>query len=529
MWRFFRRLGLVVKQARSDPAEIILVVESSALGAVCPFCGHFSDCRHSQYVRRLLDLPADSRKVVVHWRIRKFRCINPNCRHRVFAERIPGFARPHARRTERLDQLLTRIGVFLGGEAGARLARDLHTPVSPDTILRLLYRMEISPCGNVRVIGVDEWAWRKGRRYGTIVCDLETGRPVEILPEARAEVLANWLREHSSVTIVSRDRSGTFADGAKAGAPNAIQVADRWHLFKNLGDLAERVVSTLSLPPVPVEEDSQQALPVAETRQTKPAGENRKDARKRQSQQRRQERYDAIHALYAKTRSIHAVARELGVCLHTVRKYLRASECPQPKPRAKRKSILDPYRDYLIRRWSEGCQNAAALYREITELGYTGSQTLVKDFVATLRRRSHVEPLVRYRRLPAAKLRKLFTQPPEKLNETEHQWLELLLNASDAAREAYSFFQEFRALLTNRQADGLLAWLERAGRSSLEPIRGFAANLRRDLEAVIHALTLPWSNGPVEGHINRLKLLKRQMYGRAGIELLKRRFLAMAK
>ncbi len=146
MWRFFRRLGLVVKQARSDPAEIILVVESSALGAVCPFCGHFSDCRHSQYVRRLLDLPADSRKVVVHWRIRKFRCINPNCRHRVFAERIPGFARPHARRTERLDQLLTRIGVFLGGEAGARLARDLHTPVSPDTILRLLYRMEISPC-----------------------------------------------------------------------------------------------------------------------------------------------------------------------------------------------------------------------------------------------------------------------------------------------------------------------------------------------------------------------------------------------
>src|SRR5690606_5442280 len=247
-----------------------------------------------------------------------------------------------------------------------------------------------------------------------------------------------------------------------------------------------------------------------------------------QSQQRRQERYDVIHALYTKTRSIHAVARELGLSRHTVRKYLRAPECPQPKPRAKRKSILDPYRDYLIRRWSEGCHNAAALYREITGLGYTGSQTIVKDFVATLRRRSHKELVVRYRRLPAAKLRKLFTQPPEKLSETERQWLDCLLNASDAAREAYSLFQEFRAVLTNRQADGLLMWPERASRSSLEAIRGFAANLRRDLDAVVHALTLPWSNGPVEGHINRLKLLKRQMYGRAGIELLKRRFLAMA-
>ncbi|MGI6083653.1 MAG: hypothetical protein ACOYEP_12370 [Limnochordia bacterium] len=317
------------------------------------------------------------------------------------------------------------------------------TPVSAGTILWLLYRMEIASCGNLRIVGVDEWAWRKGHRYGIIVCDLETGRPVEILPEARSDVPATWLRAHPSVAVVSRDRSGTFAD--------------RWHLLKNLGDVAERVVASLSLPPVPVEGDSQQALPVVETGQAKSAGETRKDARKRRSQQLRQERYDAIHALYARIRSIHAVAREFGLSRHTVGKYLRAPECPQPKPRAKRKSILDPYREYLLRRWFEGCRNAAKLYREMTAIGYTGSQTVAKDFGATLRCCPHAELVVRNRRLAASKLRKLFTQPPEKLNATERQRLDLLPNAPDSAQEAYSLFQEFRTLLANRQADGLLS------------------------------------------------------------------------
>jgi len=349
-----------------------------------------------------MDLPADGRTVNIQLVVRRFRCKNPSCRRRVFAERFPRLVRTHARRTERLESLLTRIGVFLGGEAGARLSQDLRVPVSPDTMLRLLYRMELAPAVGLRVVGIDEWAWRKGVRYGTIMCDLESGRPVELLPEAQAETVARWLAGHPGIEVVSRDRAGMFADAAALGAPQAVQVADRWHLLRNLGDVAERVLVGLSI-------------------------------------------------------------------------------------------------------------------------------TIVKDFVATLRRGTPAERIVRRVRLGPRRLRRWFTCPPEKLDENERRFLDMVLEASPSAGEAYSLLQEFRRILTERRADALRAWLDQAARSSLAPLRGFARSLEQDMDAVMNALTYPWSNGRVEGCINKLKLLKRQMYGRAGIELLRRRFLAMGR
>lgn len=252
MWKLFRRLGLSIQKQESSSPDITLTVESVRPTAICPLCGRVSHRKHSHYTRFLMDLPADGRTVNIHLTVRRLRCTNPDCRRHVFAQRFPHLIRPHACRTERLDELLTRIGVLLGGEAGARLAQDLRAPVSPDTILRLLYRMDLTPVAYLRVVGIDDWAWRKGVRYGTIVCDLETGRPVELLPEARTEVLAQWLAKHSGIEVVSRDRAGVYADGAALGAPQAVQVADRWHLLRNLGDVAERVLVGVSIPPLPV-------------------------------------------------------------------------------------------------------------------------------------------------------------------------------------------------------------------------------------------------------------------------------------
>ena len=370
-----------------------------------------------------------------------------------------------------------------------------------------------------------DWAWRKGVRYGTIVCDLETGRPVALLPEARAEVLAQWLAGHPGVEVVSRDRAGVYADGAALGAPQAVQVADRWHLLRNLGDVAARVLAGVSLPPIPVEE-TVTAGTASSTPQPKDR-ETRKDAERRERQQRRQALYDEVHQLYEKTKSIRAVAARLGMDRRTVRRYLHAPECPQPKPRGKRSSILDPYRDHILARWAEGCHNAAELYREIVRQGYPGSRTIVKGFVATLRNRARGEPVIRHVHLGPKQLRRWFTRPQDELGEKERSFLNRILEASPAAREAYTFLQDFRVILAERKADALRSWLERAGKSSLAPVRGFARTLEKDMDAVMNALTLPWSNGPVEGQINKLKLLKRQMYGRAGIELLRRRFLAM--
>jgi len=527
MWGFLRSSGLVIRHQEFSPAHITITVQRAKADAPCPSCGRVSRSRHSSYTRLLMDLPADGRTVNIQLVVRRFRCKNPSCRRRVFAERFPRLVRTHARRTERLESLLTRIGVFLGGEAGARLSQDLRVPVSPDTMLRLLYRMELAPAVGLRVVGIDEWAWRKGVRYGTIVCDLESGRPVELLPEAQAETVARWLAGHPGIEVVSRDRAGMFADAAALGAPQAVQVADRWHLLRNLGDVAERVLVGLSIPPIRVEKTE----PLAKRPRTTELKdrETRKDAERRQRQQRRQALYDEIHDLYEKTKSIRAVADRLGIDRRTVRKYLNAPECPQPKPRGGRPSILDPYRDYILARWAEGCRNAAQLYREIVERGYPGSRTIVKDFVATLRRGTPAERIVRRVRLGPRRLRRWFTCPPEKLDENERRFLDMVLEASPSAREAYSLLQEFRRILTERRADALRAWLDQAARSSLAPLRGFARSLEQDMDAVMNALTYPWSNGRVEGCINKLKLLKRQMYGRAGIELLRRRFLAMGR
>jgi len=215
-----------------------------------------------------------------------------------------------------------------------------------------------------------------------------------------------------------------------------VQVADRWHLLRNLGDVAERVLVGLFLPPIRVEKTEPLAK-LPRTTELKDR-ETRKDAERRQRQQRRQALYDEIHDLYEKTKSIRAVADRLGIDRRTVRKYLNAPECPQPKPRGGRPSILDPYRDYILARWAEGCHNAAQLYREIVQQGYPGSRTIVKDFVAALRRGTPAEPVVRRVRLGPRRLRRWFTCPPEKLDENERRFLDMVLEASPSAREAYS-------------------------------------------------------------------------------------------
>src|SRR5690606_32806063 len=465
MWGFLRSSGLVIRHQEFSPAHITITVQRAKADAPCPSCGRVSRSRHSSYTRLLMDLPADGRTVNIQLVVRRFRCKNPSCRRRVFAERFPRLVRTHARRTERLESLLTRIGVFLGGEAGARLSQDLRVPVSPDTMLRLLYRMELAPAVGLRVVGIDEWAWRKGVQYGTIVCDLESGRPVELLPEAQAETVARWLAGHPGIEVVSRDRAGMFADAAALGAPQAVQVADRWHLLRNLGDVAERVLVGLSIPPIRVEKTEPLAK-LPRTTELKDR-ETRKDAERRQRQQRRQALYAEIHDLKEKTKPIRAAPDRLGIDRRTVRKYLNAPECPQPKPRGGRPSILDPYRDYILARWAEGCRNAAQLYREIVERGYPGSRTIVKDFVATLRRGTPAELIVRRVRLGPRRLRRWFTCPPEKLDENERRFLDMVLEASPSAREAYSLLQEFRRILTERRADALRTWLDQAARSSL--------------------------------------------------------------
>ncbi len=233
---------LSVVQVLPTPDRVTIITAPKLAQSACPLCGRLSGQIHSHYTRTLADLPWQGRAVVIQVRARRFRCASVGCPRRVFTERLPGVAPPRARRTARLGGIQRHIGLALGGEAGSCLAGRLSMPVSGDTLLRLVRAAELQTHPSPPVVGIDEWAWRRGQRYGTIICDLERGRVIDLLPERSSETVAAWLRQHPGVEVVARDRSGAYSEGARQGAPGAMQIADRWHLLRNLGDALQGAV-----------------------------------------------------------------------------------------------------------------------------------------------------------------------------------------------------------------------------------------------------------------------------------------------
>jgi transposase len=523
--------------------EIRLVVKTRLLESACPSCGWQSDKVHSRYRRRLADLPWEGITARVILSARKFFCLNPECHRQIFCERLPGLAAPYARKTLRLNELLTRLGVALGGRPGARLAFGMGIKIGRDALLVQVRRAEMAHSGRVRVLGVDDFAFRKGQSYGTILVDQEQHRIVDLLPDREAATLANWLEDHSGIEIVTRDRASYYADGIKKGAPQAVQIADRWHLQKNLREMLENVLNrhrsqlkkaaaVLSPHHKSIEALSNKGLPELKPKQRQSQRTMKQLAEHEEKRAQRVKRYEEVKRLQTTGISISAIGRQMGMHRETVRQFMRVDEYPEARPPIK-PSKVSPFTEYLKKRWLEGCYNARQLYREIKLLGYEGHLHILQAYLEPWRRLLP-EEIRRKQAIPAVsppsprKLVWWLLGDQEKLKEEQRAFITQLLEMNPTIKDACELAWEFRRMITERDGKKLDDWLRKAGQSGIREVISFVKGLRGEEAAVQAAMEYEWSNGQVEGQVNRLKMVKRQMFGRANFDLLKARMLKAA-
>jgi transposase len=414
-------------------------------------------------------------------------------------------------------------------------------PSSADTIVRLVRRAALPAPAPVKVLGVDEWAWRKGQSYGTMLVDLERHVPVDVLQDASADSFAAWLKEHRSRQLITRDRAGTFADGAASGAPKAIQIADRWHILRNLSEALKKVLArhhdTIKRAFTPQQEQEEQehtpAVPA-------PVVISHAERIHQSRRDRRFARYQEVRKLHKQGWSFASIARMLGMNKKTVAKFVQAEQFPEARPRGDRRRKLTPYLPYLQKQWEAGEHNAAKLYRDIRVRGFRGSETTVRAYLSELRDETEPRTGPR-RRFPTVAPKKshwqrgapssrratwLILSRQEELSEEQRRERDLVLEAHPEVNMACLLAQAFAQLIRTRNAKALEPWIGQAIDSGVPELGSFVGGIRRDHSAVFAALTYSWSQGQVEGQIHRLKLLKRQSYGQAGFDLLRHRVLA---
>ncbi|QRO01375.1 ISL3 family transposase [Archangium violaceum] len=540
----------VERVVRSGSTQTVLVVRTERRGAPCPSCKQHSDAQHSTYVRRPADVPSAGRAVQLELHVRRFSCRNARCERRTFAERLPRLLAPSARRTRRLARAQCAVGMTAGAEGGARLLKPLAMPTSPDTLLRLMHRAPLPAQIPPQAVGVDDWASRKGRTYGSILVDLKKHRVVDLLPDRSASTLAAWLRRHSGVEVIARDRSSEYARAVAEGAPHAQQVADRWHLLLNGRQMVERWLTGAharlrALPEVP-------SADTAPVRRHASFPRTHSEARAREeSRARRLAVYQAVRRRHMAGEPLLRISNTLRLARGTVRKYALATSFPERAARVPGPSILDPYLEYLVQRHTAGCENALALWREIRARGFKGTSRQVHRWLQTRRTTvAHSTPRIRRGNdsspnlsppggaLPSPKqLAWMCVQPKDALTPTEVTTLARIEQDTEAARVVtlvHRFGEIVRERSVTRGAKPINTcstfeqWLGEARTCGVRAVETFAQGLEQDGDAVRAALTTPWSNAQSEGQITKLKLLKRQMYGRASFDLLRRRVLLAA-
>jgi transposase len=523
----------VEKMLESEENMLVLVAVSTAQTAVCPDCAESSQHIHSYYLRSPQDLPVSGDRVRLQLRVRRFRCQNQDCRRKTFAERLPEVVPWHGQRTSRLTTPLTLFAVALSGQAGSRLLSQIGMPTSADTLLRLAKQVGSGLVITPTHLGVDDFAFRRGATYGTILVDLRTHRPIDLLPDRSAAGLAAWLKEHPGVQWISRDRSQEYARGASAGAPEARQIVDRWHLLKNWREVLQRVVGRVhtSL------KQRQKASGVSILPRYKLSRSSSEVAASQASRLRRLAVYEEVVGLHQQGASIEAIAEQLHISPTTVRKYIYADGFPERKYTWHGRKQIEPYIPYLMKRAQDGCTSAGVLYRDIKEQGYPGGykgvNSWLREYFGKPGRRSSEQEKARKQHfftLPQEEIGKtaqqnvvhssspqqeaekqilledpldspgnlswLLIQDQERLDQQERHMLAFILQEPEVSR-AYTLAQQFVGMVRKRQGEQLDSWLFSCLESEIPDIQTFAEGLQKEYDPVKAALTFPFSNDHV--------------------------------
>jgi transposase len=522
--------GLEITTIETVDDLLVVHVVSTKARSHCPLCFCPAERQHSQYTRVVADLPCAGFRVQLILHVRKFFCESAECRRKIFTERFPAFVEPWARATARLRLALQALALATCGELGARLATQLAIQTSPTTILRRIMALPFAPVEAVSQLGIDDFALRRGRNYGTILVDLQRHQIIDLLADRKAETAKAWIQAHPEIDLISRDRAGDYAAAASLGAPQAVQAADRFHLVKNLVEAIEKALRhcRADLPRGPeAKGPSDVEAPEEPLASLLTADGHAYSAH----QMERYEHYQQVVALHKQGMKIKEIASRLGMGQRTVQSWLAHDSYPETRYHARRhRSRFDAYAPYVQQRWDQGCHNIQQIWREVKAQGYPHSDRAL---------RAHLEPLrgsVKAAFPAASSLDHfsakeavwLFIRASDTLDEKQREALATIRQASETAETIYQLVQAFLQIVHTRKGEQLDSWIRTVRACHIRELSSFVTGLERDKAAVLAGLTLSASNGQVEGQITKLKLIKRMMYGRAGFPLLRQRMLHCA-
>jgi transposase len=496
--------------------QVVLSVQGLKKTCPCPGCNMDSNKVHSYYYRKIKDLPAFNNKICLHVKARKWYCFNTDCSRKIFTERFEHNFIRYKRTSDRLREKLLKIALLTGGNQGKRLCHTLNINISSSTLIRLIHEQKVPEPATGYAVGIDDWAFKKGISYGTLVVDLQQKKVVDLLPDREAQTVENWFRAKPEVTIVTRDRFSRYATGITNALPEATQITDRWHLLKNMGDALQKLL-----------ERKRQGILASQNADIQEITPNLEQPVKNDVAQNispRQELMLQAKKMYAEGVAIRAIARTLGISRITVRKYIHLHE--PPKKQGNKTTNLAQFNEYLFSRLQEdNTVETLQLFKEIKSMGYNGSRTILYCYMKPYTKQRNSNKLARFPRVSwvASQVKVLLCKPEELLSPKDKGLVHNICEKSEDIKQARILATKFRTIMDNKQGYLLKDWIEEVLRSSINELKSFAKGLLSDFQAAENALTLPWSNGQLEGQINKLKTIKRQMYGRASFMLLRKR------